>query len=100
MTTRTPWALPVPEGTGVGLRAVRFPGRDHPRIVLALDNWTDAGFKRIHLTRPVAYVAKRGPPTWIFRAMAEVRAAMDGTATASDLATIAERAHRGQGVKR
>lgn len=94
----TPWHLAVPEGTAVELRAVRFPGRDHPRIVVALVNWTDRGFKRIHLTRPVAYVSRRGIPAWAYRSLAAVKAAIDGTTTASELATIAERAHRGAGI--
>ena len=97
--TQTPWLLPVPEGTAVLIRAIRFPGRDHPRIVVALLNWTDRGYRQIHLTRPVAYVSRRGPPAWAHRARVAVEQAIDGTATAAALATIAERAHRGRGIR-
>lgn len=96
----TPWDVAVPTGTVVVLRPIRFPGRNHPRIVVALSNWTGRGLRLLHLTRPVAYVAKRGKPAWIVRALGAVQSAIDGQATPLDLARIAQRAHRGAEIPR
>ena len=96
----TPWTVQVPAGTVVELRTVRFPGRDHPRVVVSLVNWTERGMKRIHLTRPVAYASNRGIPAWIYRALSAVRCAIDGLSTPADLATLAEIHHQGRGIRR
>lgn len=101
---RTPWLEPIPDPAALELelRTLRWPGREHPRAVLALRSPFLTGYRLVHLTRPVAYHGQAGPPAWLDRARTAVmmECAGAGPVTMSDLAGVAERAHRGQGVKR
>jgi hypothetical protein len=97
---KTPWTDPVPTGARVFARAIRFPGRAHPRAVVAIESPFSTGYRTVHLTRPVAYNCRDGMPAWLRRAVLIVSAHVDGSKTLSDLASIAEAAHRGRGVPR
>ena len=101
MSVRTPWDAPLPPDARVETRVLRFPKRDHPRVVVAVYNPLAVGYKWIHLTRPVAYHSGDGMPAWVYRAVRTCRAALAaGSVTATELAAVAERAHAGRGVRR
>jgi hypothetical protein len=90
----TPWRKPVPRGAKVQIVDVRYPGRDHPRASVAVENWTGKGYRWIHLTRPVAYNYRDGQADWMRFAVGAVQAAIDGKKTPWELIAVAEKAHK------
>lgn len=96
---KTPWFWPMSTPPRVEVRTVRFPGRDNPRAVVAVASPFLTGYRFVHLTRPVAYNARQGPPAWLYRAAVEVRLeALRPGVTLAELAEVAKAAHAGRGV--
>lgn len=98
--TLTPWHLPIPRDVKPEVRTYRLPGRDYPRVAVALQNWTGRGLKWLHLTKSVAYNTRDGAPQWARRLAVELAGCIDGQLTAAELAVIAERRKRGRGIKK
>lgn len=94
------WTTPLAATAEVRVKVFRFKGRDFPRAVVAVASPLVRGYRWLHLTRPVAFHARRGVPAWMYRAAAAVSASLDGTASASHLSAVAEAAHRGKGIRK